>query len=145
MLKGIFFDIFEMTFNICEPTMKPMNREFLIFKRCQVDVKNIKCPFQWWEQHEIMFHMVGFYARQILRIVRSQIGAKRIFSLTRMLTSLKKCCLQSKHLEKFIFVNKNWPNDPRIDCKSPFSLVDLEELEELERTFERDETLEFYI
>jgi len=52
-----------------------------------------------------------------------------------------------------IFVNKNCPNDPKIDCKSPSSLADLiqtnldlqEELEELERTFERDEIMEFYI
>jgi hypothetical protein len=48
-------DIFEMTFNICEPTMNLMNRELLIFKRCQVDVKNIKWPFQRWEKHESMF------------------------------------------------------------------------------------------
>ncbi len=67
-------DIFEMTFNICEPTMKLMNRELLIFKHCQVDVKDIKCQFQWWEKHESMFLIVGFYARQILGIVRSQIG-----------------------------------------------------------------------
>ncbi len=87
--------------------------------------KNIKCPFQWWEQQESMFRIVGFYARQILGIVRSQIGTKRIFSLTKILTNLKKCCLQSKHLEKLIFVKKNWPNDPKIDCKSPSSLVDL--------------------
>jgi len=99
-----------------------------------------------------MFRIVGFYARQILGIVRSQIGIERIFSLTRILASFKKCRLQSKHLEKLIFVNKNWPNDPKISCKSPSSLVDLietnvdlEELEELEKTFERDEIMEFYI
>jgi len=39
------FDIFEMTFNICEPTMKLMNRELLIFKCCQVDVKKINVHF----------------------------------------------------------------------------------------------------
>jgi hypothetical protein len=66
-------DIFEMTFNICGPTMKLMNRDLLIFKRCQVDVKNIKCPFQLWEKHESMFCIVGIYARQISGIVRSQI------------------------------------------------------------------------
>ncbi len=31
--------------------------------------------------------------------------------------------LQSKNLDKLIFVSKNWPNDPRIGCKSPFSLA----------------------
>jgi hypothetical protein len=47
-------------------------------------------------------------------------------------------------LKKLIFINKNWPNDPRTCCKSPFSLVefmemdgDLErELEEFESSFE---------
>jgi hypothetical protein len=46
-------------------------------------------------------------------------------------------------LGKLIFVNKNWPNDPIISCKSPFSLVDLFETdlnleEEFEGAFERD-------
>jgi hypothetical protein len=37
-------DIFEMTANTIEPTMKLINRELLIFKRYQMDVKDIKCP-----------------------------------------------------------------------------------------------------
>jgi hypothetical protein len=53
-------------------------------------------------------------------------------------------------LEKLIFVSKNWPNDPRIGCKSPSSLADFiesdfnleEKLEEFEKTFERDEVVE---
>jgi hypothetical protein len=36
-------DIFEMTTNISELATKLINRELLIFKRYQVDVKNIKC------------------------------------------------------------------------------------------------------
>jgi hypothetical protein len=52
-------------------------------------------------------------------------------------------------LEKLIFVNKNWPSDPKIGCKSPFSLVkfididgDLEEeLEKFEGSFERDKVV----
>jgi hypothetical protein len=54
-------------------------------------------------------------------------------------------------LDKLIFVNKNWRNDLRISCKSPYSLIDLieinvnldEELEEFERAFENDEVMEF--
>jgi hypothetical protein len=42
--EDITLDIFEMTTNTNEPTMKFVNREFLIFMRYQVDVKNIKCP-----------------------------------------------------------------------------------------------------
>ncbi len=36
-------DIFEMTTNVSEPTTKLINRELLIFKHYQVDVKDIKC------------------------------------------------------------------------------------------------------
>ncbi len=47
-------------------------------------------------------------------------------------------------------MNKNWPNDPKIGCKSPSSLADFiksdinlkKELEEFECAFERDEVVE---
>jgi hypothetical protein len=76
-----------------------------------------------------MFPTIGFCARQILGIVGSQIEIERIFSLTRILTSLKKCRLQSENLDKLIFVNKNWLNDPKINCKYPSTLVDLIEID----------------
>jgi hypothetical protein len=49
-----------------------------------------------------------------------------------------------------IFVNKNWPNDSKIGCKSPSSLVYLietdlsleQDFEKFEKAFERDEILE---
>jgi hypothetical protein len=49
------------------------------------------------------------------------------------------------------FVNKNWPSDLRIGCKSPFSLVDLIEndvnlekvlLKKFEGAFEMDKIVE---
>jgi hypothetical protein len=96
-----------------------------------------------------MFPTIGFCARQILTIVGFQIETKRIFSLVGILTSFRRCCLQLIFLDKLIFVNKNWPNDRRIGCKSPSSLIDLiesdfnleEELEEFEGAFERDEVV----
>jgi hypothetical protein len=53
-------------------------------------------------------------------------------------------------MEFFIFVNKNWPKDPRIGHKSPSSLLkfididrDLKEkLEKFESSFERDEVVD---
>jgi hypothetical protein len=36
--------IFEMIANTSEPMTKLVNREFLIFRRFQVDPKEIKCP-----------------------------------------------------------------------------------------------------
>jgi len=96
-----------------------------------------------------MFPTIGFCARKILRIVGFQIEIERIFSLTSILTSLRRC-LQLEKLDKLIFVSKNWPNDYRIGCKSPFSLANFiendlnleEKLEEFERAFERDEVVE---
>jgi hypothetical protein len=61
-----------MTTSTSEPTMELVNRELLIFKRYQMDVKDIKCPLQWWEKHENMFPTIGFCARQFLGIVGSQ-------------------------------------------------------------------------
>jgi hypothetical protein len=42
--KDRSLDIFEMTASTSELAMKLVNRELLIFKHYQVDVKDIKCP-----------------------------------------------------------------------------------------------------
>jgi len=71
-----------------------------------------------------MFPIVGFLAQWILGIVGSQIEIEMIFSLARIFTNLKRCCLQTKKILKMIFVNNNWFNDPRIGCKSPSNLLE---------------------
>jgi hypothetical protein len=53
-MKGVFLikmvemennlNIFEMIISINETTMELINRELLIVKHYEVDVKNIKCP-----------------------------------------------------------------------------------------------------
>jgi hypothetical protein len=58
-------DIFEMIISTSDPITKLVNKQLLIFNCYEVDVKNIRCPLQWWEKHENMFPMVGFCARQI--------------------------------------------------------------------------------
>jgi hypothetical protein len=108
-----------------------------------VNVKEIKCFFAMVAEHESMFAIVGFLAWQILGIVESQIETKRIFSLVGILTNLKRYKLQSKNLKNLIFVNKNWPSDPRIGSKSLSSLIEFidmdrnleKELEEFESPF----------
>jgi hypothetical protein len=99
-------DIFEQIVNISEPVEKLVKKELLIFRRYQLDVKDIKCPLQWWQKHEAMFPTIGFLARQTLGIVGFQIETERIFSLAGILTNLRRCRLQTKNLEKLIFVNK---------------------------------------
>ncbi len=112
-LKRTIVWIFKkMIANTIEPSMKLINRELLIFKRYQVDVKDIKCPLQQWEKHENMFPIVGLCAKQVLRLLESQIDIKKIiFSLIGILFNFRRYHLQSKNLDKLIFVNKNWPYD----------------------------------
>jgi hypothetical protein len=114
--KDNYLVIFEMiVVNTSELTTKLNNRKLFIFMHYQMDVKDIKCPLQWWEKHENMFP-IGFCVKQILRIIESKIEMNKVFSLIRILAGFRRC-LQSKHLDKMIFVNKNWPNDPKLGCK----------------------------
>jgi hypothetical protein len=93
-----------------------------------------------------MFPIVGFFSRQILGIISSQIEIEKIFSLTHILINLKKCHLQLENLENLISMNKNWPNDVKVCCKAPFNLlelidceIDLKGLNEFESSFEHEE------
>jgi hypothetical protein len=61
-------DIFEQTTNTNE-LIEKLNYMKLIFKQYQMDVKDIKCPFQWWYKYELMFPIVGFLVHQMLGIV----------------------------------------------------------------------------
>jgi hypothetical protein len=88
-----------------------------------MNVKEINCPLQGWQKHESMFLIVGFLGREILGIVRSELETEIIFSLTSILTNVRKCQLQSKSLEKLMFVSKNRPNDSKAGCKGSSNLV----------------------
>jgi hypothetical protein len=99
-----------------------------------------------------MFPTIGFLVQQIVRIVGSQIKTRRIFSLASIFTNLRRCHLWKENLEKFIFDNKNWPNDARVGCESPSDLVEFIETyeqlkgerERFEGEFEWDEILIFF-
>jgi cellobiose phosphorylase len=41
-------DIFEQTSSTSEQTKELVKKELLVFRRYQMDVKNIKCLLQWW-------------------------------------------------------------------------------------------------
>ncbi len=66
-------DIFRQTAFTSQSTNELVIRELLILKHYQRDPKDIKCPVQWWGKHEVMFLIVGYFACEILDIVRSQI------------------------------------------------------------------------
>jgi hypothetical protein len=101
-------DIFEQTGSTIE-SIELVKEEVLIFKRYQLDIKDIECLLQWWQIHEAMFPIVGFLTQQILGIIESQIEIERIFLWLEFLRILINVVLQTKKLEKLIFVNKNWP------------------------------------
>ncbi len=87
-----------------------------------------------------MFPIVGFLTCQILGIIGFQIEIK-------ILNNLRRCHLQ--FFFKLIFVSKNWPNDYKVGCKYLFNLLKFigidanleKELEQFERTFEKDEVM----
>jgi hypothetical protein len=124
----------------------------LIFKKYQVDVKDIICPFQWWKKHEFMFLVVSFLVHHVLNIiVGSQIKIEKIFYLTSILTNLRRCHLQTIFL-KITFVSKNWFKVSWIGFKTPFNLVRFikmdvhfkKRLEEFDNEFEREEMVDMW-
>ncbi len=86
-------------------------------------------------------------------IVESQVEMKRIVSLAKIFTNLRKCHLQLDNLDNLIFLNRNWLNDPSVGCKSSSSLVEIikidvkleEEVKKFEVAFEKDEVMKFLI
>jgi hypothetical protein len=66
------------------------------------------------------------------------------------LTSLRRHQLQFENLDKLNFVSQNWPNDPKVGCNMPSTLVEFikkdeivkEELEEFEGKIEREEIID---
>jgi hypothetical protein len=59
-------DIFEMTINTNEPSIVLVNNELLIFKHYEVDVKDIKCPLQLWENMKACFLQLIFLLNKSL-------------------------------------------------------------------------------
>ncbi len=50
---------------------------------------------------------------------------RTFFSVVGILTNLRRCRIQLDNFLKLIFVNKNWSNDAKVNCKAPSNLVDL--------------------
>ena len=136
-------DLFQTSETTAETTRDVVKRELSHFRRFQVGVEQSKCPLQWWKLHEPKFPTVALLARQIPGIPGSQIETERIFSIAGVLTALRRCRLQTKNLDKMIFVLKNWPNDPRQGYYPFKELGDYDEVkadldEELEAKFDTE-------
>jgi hypothetical protein len=64
--------------------VKKQLRHYIIKK---VGDEECKSSFAWWKAHESQLFNVVFVARQILRIVGSQIEAKRVFKIDNICTN----------------------------------------------------------
>jgi hypothetical protein len=74
---------------LSEPIEKLVKRELLIFKKYQLDVKDIKRPFQWCQKHEAMFSTIGFLVQHIFGVVVFQIEIEIFFLWLEFLLTLK--------------------------------------------------------
>ncbi len=77
-------------------------------------------PFIRWAKHEQWFPNLTYVSRQVMGIVGSQIEIERIFSMVRVITSLKSCLLGIENLDKLVLIMKNWLHDPRFRCTNGF-------------------------
>jgi hypothetical protein len=85
----------------------------LTFFGCQI------CLLQWWEKCEIMFSYYWFSDSPNFEHYWITNWNIIFFPLAKILINLRRCCLHIENLKKLIFVNKNWPNGPKIGCRSP--------------------------
>jgi hypothetical protein len=69
-----------------------------------------------WPKHETMFPNIVVLAHPILRNIKSQIEAIRIFFFNGDTYKVEKMSFTIKKFKRLIFMNKNKPNDDRIDC-----------------------------
>ncbi len=79
-------------------------REFDAFYCHHVNVENYKCALSLWHIHEQRWPLVGSLAQQIIGIPTSQIETEWIFLIVGILVALKKCQLQTNHLDQ----SKGW-------------------------------------
>jgi len=91
--------------------------ELLFFKRIAMPIDPFN-PFTRWAKHEQWFPNLTYVSRQVMGIVGSQIEIERIFSMVRVITSLKRCWLGIENLDKLVLIMKNWLHDPIFRCTS---------------------------
>jgi hypothetical protein len=54
-------DIFKQIASTSELAKELVKRELLLFKRYQLDIKEINCPLLWWKKYEAMFPTIELF------------------------------------------------------------------------------------
>jgi hypothetical protein len=73
--------------------------ELSLFRRLYVSPTTCVDPLAWWWIHGTRFPKVSFFAKQILKILGSQIETECVFNLAKVLTTLKPYRLQVDKLD----------------------------------------------
>jgi hypothetical protein len=104
----------------CSKTL--VTKELSLLRKLSISSSTCANPLTWWWMHEGQFLDMSFFANQILGILSSKIETKQVFNLVGVLIALKCCHLQVDNMDWILIIVKNWPNDPRANCKAKFKL-----------------------
>ncbi len=86
-----------------------------LFKRLFIFLATCVDPLAWWWIHETQFPNVSLLAKQILKIIGSQIEIECVFNLARILITLRHCKLHMDNLDWIITMVKNWPDNSHLN------------------------------
>ncbi len=93
-----------------------VDKKLHIYHWYPIDGDNCKCAFTWWHMEEHMFPTIVILVRQILGIPTFQNGIERIILIFGILIAFCRFHFQQIFFNNLIFVNKNWPSNPRVGC-----------------------------
>ncbi len=97
----------------CQPFVRSINVWTLLVYHFHVHLKECNLLLTQWKAHEAQFPNVTC---QVLGISKSQIETKCIFNMNGILTSLQRCKLGVKNIDKLVMVfMKYWRNDVQME------------------------------
>ncbi|XP_045201083.1 E3 SUMO-protein ligase ZBED1-like [Mercenaria mercenaria] len=65
-------------------------------------------PLQWWKQRELRFPFLSKLAKCLLCIPATSVPSERVFSTAGDILTAQRASLKAKHVDKLIFLKKNW-------------------------------------
>ena len=65
-------------------------------------------PLEWWKQNALFYPRISKIAKKVLAVPASSVPSERVFSLAGNLVSKKRSQLKPEHVDKMIFLKKNF-------------------------------------
>jgi hypothetical protein len=101
-----------------------ITKELSLFWRLAIPSPMCANPFAWLKTHEDQFLNVGFFVKQVLWILRSEIEIEIVLSLVGVLIALRCCRLQVQNLNQIITIINSWRDDSHLNCTLYVDLKD---------------------